>query len=150
MEYTSHAIGNAALTTGIIGTALGALNGMGGLAGLLGFGSRQNGDPGDRPVTRYEMSLIQENNAKDTEIATLKAQKYSDGLAAGLQAEIGQQAVWNATQQGLVGCLQNQIAQLQAMTQLMIPNKNIAPGWGSVEIVAAAANAASAASSTGN
>lgn len=30
MEYASRAVGNAGLTTGIIGTALGALNGAGG------------------------------------------------------------------------------------------------------------------------
>lgn len=148
MEYTSHAVGNAALTTGIIGTALGAINSMGGQAGILGIAPRQNTDPGDRPVTRYEMSLIQANNAKDVEISALKSQKYADGLAAGIQAEIGQQAVWNATQQGVIGCLQGQIAQLQSMTKMMIPNANIAPGWGPVEIVKAAA--ASTATGTGN
>lgn len=37
MEYASRAVGNAGLTTGIIGTALGALNGAGGLD-LLNFG----------------------------------------------------------------------------------------------------------------
>lgn len=31
MEYASRAVGNAGLATGIIGTALGALNGAGGL-----------------------------------------------------------------------------------------------------------------------
>ena len=137
MEYTSHAIGNAALTTGIIGTALGAQNGMGGLAGLLGFtpGARQGSDPEDRPVTRYEMSLIQANNAKDNEIVALKAQQYTDNVAAGIQAEMGHQAVWNATQQGLIGCLQGQVAQLQAMTRLTIPNANVAPGWGDVKVI---------------
>ena len=37
MEYTSRGVGNAALATGIIGTTLGALDGMGGLAGMLGL-----------------------------------------------------------------------------------------------------------------
>ena len=40
MEYTSKAVGNAALTTGIIGTALGAMTGAGGIAGILGGGTR--------------------------------------------------------------------------------------------------------------
>lgn len=127
MEYTSHAIGNAALTTGIIGTALGALNGMGGLAGLFGIGANNNTDTGDRPVTRYEMSLIQENNKKDNEIAFLKAQQYTDGLAAGMQAQISQQSVWNATQQGAMVGLQSQISQLQSFTKMMIPDTFIAP-----------------------
>jgi len=33
MEYASKGVGNAGLTTGIIGTALGALNGAGGIIG---------------------------------------------------------------------------------------------------------------------
>lgn len=36
MEYASKAVGNAGLTTGIIGTALGAMASAGGVAGLLG------------------------------------------------------------------------------------------------------------------
>lgn len=39
MEYASRAVGNAGLATGIIGTALGALNGAGGLD-FLNFGPR--------------------------------------------------------------------------------------------------------------
>ena len=39
MEYASGAVGNAGLATGIIGTALGALNGAGGLD-LLNIGPR--------------------------------------------------------------------------------------------------------------
>lgn len=37
MEYASKGVGTAALTTGIIGTTLGALEGVGGISGLLGF-----------------------------------------------------------------------------------------------------------------
>ena len=43
MEYASRAVGNAGLTTGIIGTvgtALGALNGAGGIGELIGAGNR--------------------------------------------------------------------------------------------------------------
>lgn len=36
MEYASRAVGNAGLTTGIISTALGALNGAGGIGELIG------------------------------------------------------------------------------------------------------------------
>lgn len=46
MEYASRAVGNAGLATGIIGTALGALNGAGGLD-LLNFGPRPRRDEGD-------------------------------------------------------------------------------------------------------
>lgn len=136
MEFTSKAVGNAALTTGIIGTSLGALSGAGGLAGLFGFGPRPNppADPGDKPVTRYEMSLYKEISEKNDEIVLLKAEQYSDNKDAGLQAQISQQAVWNATAGATMGCLAQQIQQLQSVTKLMIPNANIAPGWGAVTI----------------
>ena len=129
MEYASKAVGTAGLSLGIIGTSLGALAGAGGLAGLLGLrpGDRQNGDPGDRPVTRYEMGLITENTQ-------LKAQQYTDARANGLQAQIGQQAVWNATQEGVLRCQAQQLAQLFGMTRLTIPNANVSPGWGPVDV----------------
>lgn len=43
MEYASRAVGNAGLTTGIIGTALGALNGAGGIGEFIGAGNRPRG-----------------------------------------------------------------------------------------------------------
>lgn len=135
MEYTSRAVGNAALTTGIIGTSLGALSGAGGLAGLFGLGPRPApADPGDKPVTRYEMGLYKEISEKNDEIVLLKANQYADNKDAGLQAQISQQAVWNATAGATMGCLAQQIQQLQGMTKLMIPNGNIAPGWGAVTV----------------
>lgn len=54
----------------------------------------------------------------------------------GIQQQLNAQSVWNATQQGLIGCIQGQVAQLQSMTQLVIPNKSVMPGWGPVEISA--------------
>lgn len=128
MDYASKSVGTAGLTLGIIGTALGALAGAGGLAGILGMRpGQQNGDPGDRPVSRYEMGLISENNQ-------LKAQQYADMKAAGLQAQLGQQSVWNATQEGVLRCQAQQLAQLYTLTQLTIPNRNVAPGWGPVDV----------------
>ena len=130
MEYASKAVGTAGLSLGIIGTSLGALAGAGGLAGLLGIRPNQGGDPGDRPVTRYEMSLIAENNQ-------LKAQQYTDMRANGLQQQISQQAVWNATQEGVMRCQAQQLAQLYSLTQLTIPNGNVTPGWGPVVVAPA-------------
>lgn len=128
MEYASKAVGTAALTTGIIGTSLGALAGAGGLAGLLGIRPAGGGDPGDRPVTRYEMGLI-------SEINELKAEKYADARANGLQAQISQQAVWNATQEGVLRCQAQQLQKLYSLTQLVIPNGNVSPGWGQVTVI---------------
>lgn len=129
MEYASKAVGTAGLSLGIIGTSLGALAGAGGLAGLLGIRPGTQ-DAGDRPVTRYEMGLISENNQ-------LKAQQYTDMRANGLQQQISQQAVWNATQEGVLRCQAQQLAQLYSLTQLTIPNGNVMPGWGPVVVAPA-------------
>ena len=83
MEYASRAVGNAGLATGIIGTALGALNGAGGLE-LLGMGARRPRDEGDIPVTRHDMGLYRELSEKDFKIASLEANKYTDQKVAEL------------------------------------------------------------------
>lgn len=135
MEYASKAIGNAGLTTGIIGTALGALGGSG---GLNLFGARHSED---EVVTRYDANMMREIMEKDRQIALLEADKYTDQKIAdladrmnarfsGVEGQLAQQAVWNATQTGLIGCIQGQIAQLQSMTKLVIPNASVMPGWG--------------------
>ena len=121
VQYATNGKANAALTTGIIGTSLGAIASMGGLAGLLGINPQNNNDPNEKPVTRYEMALIQENTL-------LKANQYVDN-------KLLPQAVWNATQEGIIAAQAQQLAQLFGMTRLMIPNQNIAPGWGPAFVV---------------
>lgn len=125
VQYASNGKGNLGVTLGAIGTGLGAMASAGGLAGL--FGVQRDSNPENTPVTRYEMSLIQENTL-------LKANQYSDNRANGLQMQIGQQSVWNATQEGLLRDQQNQINQLYSLTKLVVPNDNVMPGWGSVTI----------------
>lgn len=134
VQYASNGKGNLAVTLGAIGTGLGALAGAGGLGALLGVNQQQNTDPNEKPVTRYEMSLIRDALAKDAEIAALKGQLYTDGRIAGVQAEISAQAVWNATQEGIIRCQQERLAQLFGMTRLTIPNQNVSPGWGPVDV----------------
>ena len=136
VQYASNGKANAALTTGIIGTSLGAIASMGGLAGLLGIAPQnQTSDPNEKPVTRYEMSLIRDTIAKDSEIAALKGQLYTDNKIAGVQAEISAQAVWNATQEGVIRMQAAQLSQLYGMTKLVVPNGNVSPGWGPVCVV---------------
>ena len=122
MEYASNGKANAALTTGIIGTSLGAIASAGGIGAILGIGKQQS--DGDRPVTRYEMGLIQANNAQDNEIALLKSQQYTDRAMAGVQAQIAQQVTWNAVQGNNIATIQRQIA---GITQLVVPSTNIMP-----------------------
>lgn len=111
----------------IAGTALGLLDMAGGLTGLLG---NRSTDPGDKPVTRYEMGLFQQINAKDIEISELRSNRYTDSVANGLQQQISGQLAWNATQNATLGALQGQISQLQSMTRIAIPNENLLPGYG--------------------
>lgn len=100
MEYASKATGDAGLTTGIIGTALGALNSglfNGGLGGLFGGGNAAADLSGmaagaalaaalgaggrcseDKPVGRYELSIQQKLAEKDAQIALRDANTYGD------------------------------------------------------------------------
>lgn len=94
LNYASRGVGNAGLTTGIIGTSLGAL-GIGG-AVLNAVSNKcagknmahqsmpmiiESGGAADHPVSRYELGLEQSNAAKDSEIALLKANIYNDQKA---------------------------------------------------------------------
>lgn len=116
MEYASNGKANAALTTGIIGTA-GV--GLGLLGNLLGGGwggwganpaaaaAMAAGACSDNtPVTRYELDREQQLAAKDSEIALLKANTYNDqkslelyayvdGQLKGIREELCKQAVHN-------------------------------------------------------
>lgn len=104
-EYAKRGVANAGLTTGIIGTALGALNSVGGLLG--GAIPAQNGVCSENHfVNRYEMTLQQENAAKDARISLLEANtygdqkllevyKYFDGKLDGYNQRLAEQAVIN-------------------------------------------------------
>ena len=108
MEFASKGVGTAGLTTGIIGTGLGALNALGGtgiLGGLLGGMPAARCDS-NMPITRYELGLEKDNAAKDAEIALLKANtyqdqkslelyKYIDGELREVRGVLAQQAVHN-------------------------------------------------------
>ena len=121
VQYATNGKANAALTTGIIGTSLGAIASMGGLAGLLGLNPQnQNSDPNDKPVSRYEMALIQENTL-------LKANQYVDN-------KMLPQVALNATQAEILRNQAEQLQRLYGMTKLVIPNDSVTPGWGAVTI----------------
>ena len=151
-SYSVTGQGQGALNTvlGAVGTA-GALGG-GGLLGNL-FGGGWNNRPmevitsDDRPISRYEAKLLQELGAKESENALLKADKYTDGkiveATSYLMGEIRklgeevrankdaqnainmEQAVYNGTNTAALGCIRGQIAQLQAMTEMVIPQRKV-------------------------
>jgi hypothetical protein len=148
--YASNAKANAGLTTGIIGTAGFGLNLLGNLlgggTGCMGRGYSSE----DMPVNRYELKLTQEIEAEKSKNALLEASIYTDQKIADAYARlerrinenkdaIAQQAVYNATLNSTIGCIQGQIAQLYGLTKLVIPNTSVCPGWGNVTVAPAAA-----------
>ena len=149
-NYASKGVANAGLTTGIIGTTLGALNSgifNGGLFGGMmgGMPNRGYGGYGGvgmcesmMPVTRYEADLQAKIAAKDSHIGLLEADKYTDQKIAdvyeridrrinGLEAQICNQAVINAQITANIGCMQNAIAVLNGLTKTIIPIDNVCP-----------------------
>ena len=156
-EFASKGVAGSGLGLGIAGTALGLLNGGAGLLGMNGVGHCCSENT---PVNRYELTMMQELSAKDGKIALLEADKYTDqkivdataylmGQINGLAAEVRankdeqtavnmQQVAYNATNTATIGCIQGQVAALQGMTKLVIPNSSVCPGWGNVTITPAA------------
>lgn len=125
-SYTSKGVGNAGLTLGIIGTTLASgILGGGNLGGIFG-----NNNP--TASAAYQLST------KDTEIAQLKAERYADGEVKALSKEVGDLKTRVAAievaeplrEQILmqqISCVSNTVNRL---VQPMIPNGNVAPGWG--------------------
>jgi hypothetical protein len=139
-EFASKGVAGSGLGLGIAGTALGLLNG--GLGGLLGNGYMCNENT---PVNRYELKIQNQLTEKDSRIALLESNIYTDQKIAdvyerlntkisGVEAAINTQAVVNATMTGTISCMQGQIAQLQGLTKLVVPNTSVCPGWGNVTI----------------
>lgn len=109
MEYTA---GRGTTALGIVGTVLGG-TALAGNSGVLGniLGNNNCVDGSNMPVSRYDMGLIRDNMAKDSEIALLKANTFTDGKFADLndrynarftniEAELARQAVHNAKVEG--------------------------------------------------
>lgn len=143
MEYASKGVGSAGLTTGIIGTALGAMN-SGIIPGLFG-GVGNCGCSENMPVNRYEAGQSARISELETEVKLRDANFYALSEVGKLrdymehrfdkvEHEICDQKVYNATMNGAVSCIQGQIAQLYSLTKLVIPNGSVCPGWGSVNV----------------
>lgn len=132
-EFASKGVAGAGLGTGIAGLALGVLNG--GLGNLLGG---YGGCSENQLVNRYELEMENKLVSKDSEIALLKSNIYTDQKIAdvferlstrirGVEDQVSAQAVYNATQTDTLGCIQAQVAQLQSLTKLIVPITNVCP-----------------------
>ena len=87
--------------------------------------------------------LAHENMELRVQLAETRAQAYTDRA-------IAPQMAINATQQAQLGFAATQIGQLYSLTQLMVPNRNVAPGWGAVDVTPAALVAKTATTTTAN
>ena len=139
MEFSSKGVGNAGLTTGIIGTALGVLNG--GIPNLIGGigGNRNAGCCNENmPVNRYEAAqnariaeLETEVKLRDSTIYTdskiLEVYKNIDEKLGIVNQKLCDQAVWNASQSANINCLATNVAALNALTKMVIPAANVCP-----------------------
>ena len=149
-NFASKGVAGAGLGLGIAGTALGLLNG--GLNNILGTpcnnncaNNYNNGCSENMMVNRYELSQESRIAKLETEIAlrdaniyndqkSLELYKYFDGEIKRIDRTLCEQAVYNATQTGAISCIQGQVAQLQSLTKLVVPNTSVCPGWGNVTI----------------
>ena len=137
-NYASKGVAGAGLGLGVAGTALGLLNGMGGLGGLLG--GAPAGCSENHFINRYEASqsariaeLETEVKLRDANTFTLgemgKLRDYFDSRIGAVERELCDQRVYNATNTATLSCMGGQIAQLMSLTKLVIPNASICPGW---------------------
>lgn len=76
VRYATNGKANAGLTTGIIGTALGALNSMGGVGGILGGGGANCNE--NMVVNRYEAQQQARISELETEVKLRDANIYTD------------------------------------------------------------------------
>jgi hypothetical protein len=144
MTYASKGVAGTGLGLGIAGTALGVL--AGGL-GNIGLANARNvgGCSEDHFVNRYEAAqsariaeLETEVKLRDSNIYTdskiLELYKYVDGKFTGVEKELCDQKVFNATCIANTSCIANQVNQLFALTKLVIPNGSVCPGWGTATV----------------
>lgn len=146
---TGIALGASALGLPLLGGALkGAIGGlMGGghcdasaalVASMIANNSTPRYTCDGVPATRYDLDQQKAIIDRDAEIAYLKGRdaaksdslemyKYVDGRLRGIEAQISQQAVYNATNTATLNCLSGQVAQLMALTKTVIPITNICP-----------------------
>lgn len=136
----------AADRVGAIGGYIGGISTLlgGNLGGILG-GGNNCGCSDNMPINRFESELQAKNSKLETEVMLRdayintdeklgKLRDYVDSRMSGVENQLCEQRVYNATLNGAVGCIQSQVAALQAITRTIIPNSSICPGWGEVNV----------------
>lgn len=112
---------------------------LGGGVPIMGGNCRSaSGD--DAPLTRYEANLLMQLQAKDSHIALLESNIYTDSKIADVYERLNnkingnkdaqeainrEQAVLNATVTATVSCMKGQIAQLLSLTDMVVPQSKV-------------------------
>lgn len=139
-NVASQGVGGAALGLAIPG-ALAFLNQIGGVGGFFGGGNANMQCNDTRTISALE-----------SEIAMLKAERYTDSVGTGVYAELNKKfnelaqfiaaqdkanAVAEAINAERLACLTNRVSAIEALTKLVVPNTSVCPGWGNVTITPA-------------
>lgn len=143
MEYenthgASKGVAGAGLGLGIAGTALGLMAGGLNGTGLFNGNCNRNGCGEDTYVSRYEAGqsariaeLETEVKLRDSNIYTdgkiLELYKYVDGKFGCIEGQLAEQRVYNATNTAALACLKGQVADIAALTKIVIPAANVCP-----------------------
>lgn len=106
---------------------------------IMGVNCRSvSGD--DAPLSRYEANLLMQLQAKDSHIALLESNIYTDSKIADVYERLNnkinanqaaqetinrEQAVLNATVTATVSCMKGQIAQLLSLTDMVVPSAKV-------------------------
>lgn len=151
-EFASKGVAGTGLGLGIAGTALALLNngGLGGLGGLLGGGNATayvdslNSKIAELQAEKYSDKVGIEVykaarasdaavNARFEEVArTIADMRVREAQTAGkidLVAATANSGI--AANSAAITCLQNTVA---GITKVVVPNSNVCPGWGPVDI----------------
>ena len=154
MEYASNGKGNLGVTLGAIGTGLSFFNGSNPISGLFGGGNNANYVTRDMLDLELKVIECQKDNAilnaelntekKMVEVfnaSNNKTNEVFDRLSNRILTlerivadNAASQAVINCNASSSIGILQTQVGQLYTMTKMVIPNGNVCPGWGNVEV----------------
>ena len=120
-------IATGGLTTGIIGTALGAMN-SGILPGLFG-GNNNCGAmfSWERELSHKDSEIGMLRAERETDRKVLELYQYVDGRMRNIEGQLCQQAVVNAQITANIGCMQNTINTLSGLTKTVIPINSICP-----------------------
>lgn len=129
------------------GTALGlSIPGVIALANqLFGGVAATSGNPSNCGVNRFELEQESHIARLESQVTLRDANSYAMQQVNDLRnyfekkfdcvnEKLNAQAVYNATLNATVGCIQNQTAELMALTKRVVPNPSICPGWGDVTV----------------